>query len=203
MTYLETILGDLLQLFHKEGIEAHSEEDIVSRLNMSASTYNELFKDRLDMVKQVVEHEVKLNEEEHRVNLAKANSPVEEIMYLLKDGIERTQKINFKYYIDLQQHYPEAWQLKLDHLDSYSYHQISEIINRGILQNQFRRDINIQLVTKIMLEQVRMVLNPAVFSPNRYSLPEVFRSTFLYYIRGICTDSGGRLAEEYFSKNDL
>ena len=45
-----------------------------------------------------------------------------------------------------------------------------------------------------------MLLNPQVFPPDRYNMREVFRSIFLYYIRGICTDEGARIAAEHFAQ---
>ena len=48
-----------------------------------------------------------------------------------------------------------------------------------------------------------MMINPKVFPPEKYDLSEVFRSIYLYYVRGICTETGGKLAEAYFAKSSL
>jgi hypothetical protein len=71
------------------------------------------------------------------------------------------------------------------------------------VQGYFRKDINLQLVTKIILEQFNLIINPHVFPPDRYDMGEVFRSIYLYYVRGLCTDKGSKLAEEYFSKSNI
>ena len=86
------------------------------------------------------------------------------------------------------------------HLASYSAPQLQQLLNDGIRSRLFRSDINIQLVTKILMEQLNMLLNPQVFPPDRYNMAEVFRSIFLYYIRGICTDEGARIAAEHFAR---
>ncbi|MBF9253040.1 TetR/AcrR family transcriptional regulator [Pontibacter sp. 172403-2] len=203
MTFLETILEEILRIFKAEGIEANSEADIIRKLDIRPTTYQELFSGKADMVKQVARFDMEQQRREHDRFLATAQSPIEEIMLLLQDGINNIKQTSPLYIMDLQRHYPEVWQLALDHLNSYSYHQISGIINNGILQNLFRRDINIQLVTKIILEQLPMMLNPAIFPPDKYNLGEVFRSIYLYYVRGICTDSGGKMAEEFFSKHNI
>jgi riboflavin biosynthesis pyrimidine reductase len=70
-----------------------------------------------------------------------------------------------------------------------------------VLEGHFRRDINIQLVTKIIMEQLLRMLNPVVFPPEHYNLAEVFRSLYRYYIRGICTEGGARQAEAFFARN--
>ncbi|MFD2514057.1 TetR/AcrR family transcriptional regulator [Pontibacter locisalis] len=200
MTFLETILEETLQIFKKEGIEANSEEQLIQKLDIRESTYNEMFKSKTDLVKATVLFDLETQEREHVRILANAKNPIEEIMLMLQDGLDNLKTINPLYYVDLQREYPDIWKICLDHLNSYSYHQISDIINRGIIQSLFRKDVNLQLVTKIILEQLTMILNPVVFPPDRYNIREVFRSVFLYYIRGICTEEGGKMAEEFFSR---
>jgi AcrR family transcriptional regulator len=200
MTFRETILGEVLHVFKQEGIEANSEADLIRRLDIRQSTFQELFANKADLVMQTAKFDMMEQEREHDRILAQAANPVEEIMLLLQDGISNIKKTNPKYFIELQHYYPEVWKVALDHLNTYSYHQISGIINNGIIQGWFRKDINLQLVTKIILEMLTMVLNPVVFPTDHYNISEVFRSVYLYYARGICTDAGSKLAEEYFAK---
>ena len=192
-----------MRLFRAEGIEANTEEDILRKLNIPASVYHELFSSKADMVKQVAIYDIETQKKEQARLLANALNPVEEIMILLQNGISTLKVINPIMISDQQQYYPEAWALTYDYLSNYSHHQNSAILNRGILQGYFRKDINLQLVTKIIMEQFFMIINPALFPPSRYDLAEVFRSTYLYYVRGICTEQGGKMAEEYFTKNNL
>ena len=203
MALLETILGETLRIFKAEGIEANAEEDLIRKLDIRKSTYHELFRSKADLVKRVTVFNIAQQKEEQRQLLSATGSPVEEIMVLLRNGITQMQQTNPLLISDMQQHYPESWALTLDYLSNHSQHLNAEIINRGILQGYFRRDINLQLVTKIILEQFYMMINPLIFPPDRYSLPEVFRSIYLYYVRGICTEQGGKMAEEYFAKNNL
>jgi len=192
-----------LRIFKTEGIEINSEEELIRKLDIRKSTYHELFRSKAEMVKQVTVYNIEKQKAEQRQLLAEAGNPVEEIMILLRNGITQMQVTNPTFIMDLQQHYPESWALTLDYLSNYSQHLNAEIINKGILQGYFRRDINLQLVTKIILEQFFMMINPSVFPPERYNLSEVFRSIYLYYVRGICTELGGKMAEAYFAQNNL
>ena len=202
MTFLETILEEILQLFRREGIEANSEADIIRKLDIRQSTYHELFASKQDMVLQVIRFDIEKQKREQSALLAKAKNPVEEIMMLLVDGIAKINEINPVFITDLQL-YPDAWQASMDNLNTNNQSVNAEILNRGVLEGYFRRDVNLQLVTKIILEQFFMMINPAIFPPDKYNLAEVFRSIYLYYVRGICTDTGGKMAEEFFSKNTL
>ncbi|MEJ8758326.1 TetR/AcrR family transcriptional regulator [Pontibacter sp. H259] len=202
MTFLETILGEILQLFKREGIEANSEADIIQKLDIRQSTYHELFQNKQDMVLQVIRFDIDQQNHKQQELLKTAKNPVEEIMLLLVDGIKTIKDINPVFITDLQS-YPDAWQASLENLANNNQQVNAEILNRGVLEGYFRRDINLQLVTKIILEQFFMMINPAVFPPDKYDLAEVFRSIYLYYVRGICTDQGGKMAEEFFTKNNL
>ncbi|RAU84304.1 TetR/AcrR family transcriptional regulator [Pontibacter arcticus] len=203
MTFLETILGEILRIFKQYGIEANSEDEIARMLDIRQSTFRELFANKADMVKQVVEFDIEQQKKEQADIHEKAANPVEEMMLLLTNGIKRMHEINPVMIQEMNQSYPQAWAISMDYLSNHSQHLNAEVLNRGILSGYFRKDINIQLVTKILLEQFHMLINPAVFPPERYNLAEVFRSVYLYYVRGICTETGGKLAEEYFSKNNL
>ncbi|MFD2246792.1 TetR/AcrR family transcriptional regulator [Pontibacter ruber] len=202
MTFLETILGELLQIFKRDGIESHTDEDLIRILDIRQTTFKELFSSRADMVKQVVLLDIEQQKREQTQLLAKAANPVEEFMLLLQDGIRRIREINPVFIGDMQR-YPEAWKMSMEHVSSNNQQVNADILNRGILEGYFRKDINLQVVTKIILEQFFMMINPNIFPPQKYDLSEVFRSIYLYYVRGFCTDTGSKLAEEFFSKNNL
>jgi AcrR family transcriptional regulator len=202
MTLKETILKETLAIFKRQGLGAIDENSMLQQLDISQATFREIFAGLEDMVTQVMAYDAEAQEAKHRELLAPSASAVEDIMILLQDGIEELKNTNPILYSQLQERYPAVWELAQSHLHSYSYPQISGILNKGVLEGHFRRDINIQLVAKIIMEQLLMLLNPVVFPPERYNLAEVFRSIYLYYIRGICTDGGSRLAEDFFSRNN-
>ncbi|MBX0334347.1 TetR/AcrR family transcriptional regulator [Pontibacter sp. HSC-14F20] len=202
MTFLETILGELLQIFKREGIEANSDADLIRKLDIRQSTFHELFSGREDMVKQAILFDIEVENRRQMDLLSKASNPVEGVMTLLLDGIKVIKQVNPVYIGDLQK-YPEAWHMSMQNVIDNNRHINAEILNRGILQGYFRKDLNLQLVTKIIIEQFFMILNPVSFPPDKYDLSDVFRSVYLYYVRGICTEMGGKLAEEYFANNKI
>ncbi|MCX2740625.1 TetR/AcrR family transcriptional regulator [Pontibacter anaerobius] len=203
MVLPETILGQILQIFRSEGIERHSEGELIERLGIDEDDYNALFTSKADMVQKVIRYDLELSEQRDKELLQHAENPVEEIFLLLLNGIKELRSISPAYIIDMQQYYPQVWQMCLDHLNSYNHDLNYTVINKGVVQGYFRKDINLQLVTKIILEQFNMIINPVVFPPDRYDMGEVFRSVYLYYVRGLCTDQGSRLAENYFSRNNI
>ncbi|MDB5262840.1 MAG: TetR/AcrR family transcriptional regulator [Adhaeribacter sp.] len=203
MTLKETIIQEAQILFKREGLDNLTEAYILNKLDISQATFREIFRSIPDLVNQVVEYDLAVQRHVHKGLLAQSPNAVVDIMHLLIDGINQVKEINPLYYLHLQQNYPAAWKIVMEHLYSYSYPQIHGIINKGILEGNFRQDINIQLVTKIIMEQLNMLLNPVLFPPDRFNLAEVFRSIFLYYLRGLCTDIGAKQAENFFAHNRI
>ena len=200
MNITHTILEEAIKLFQKEGIESNSEEAIRQKLDISQATYKELFNNKEHLVRQAIEHDMKIQEEFQQLLLKNAESSVDEILILIQNGIKNMQETNPVYISDLIQHYPRVWGMCLEYLNSNSYHQLYDILNRGVQAGDFRKDLNLQLVTKIMLEMVSLLLNPQTFPPDKFNLAEVYRSIYLYYIRGLCTEAGAKNAETYFAK---
>jgi hypothetical protein len=69
-----------------------------------------------------------------------------------------------------------------------------------VQQGVFLKDINIAVVTRVILENINVLLNTRVFPPDKYSIREVYRSIYLYYFRGLCTTEAINNAERLFTK---
>lgn len=200
-TLRETLLEEALLLFQTKGISNLPLEQIMTALDISPTTFREMFHDKDDLVLQIIHYDIARQQREHTELFARVPDPVGRILSLLELGIRDLRRIKSPdYFSDLIQHYPAAWAVGMQHLDDYSYPQIHGLLNEGVVQKFLRGDINITLVSKIIIEQLNMVLNEQVFPPSRYDVAEVFRSVYLYYIRGLCTDEGIKAASTYFAR---
>jgi AcrR family transcriptional regulator len=203
MRFIDTILEEAHRIFKKEGIETYSEDEIIKKLDIQPASYKEHFSSKADLLHKAVANELGERERAHKQVLDAITNPIEGIMFLLQDGIMYLKEMNPKYMIDMQVKYPHTWHIYQNHISIHYYHQISEILNAGVVKGSLRKDINIKLVSKIIIEQINLLFNPAIFPPDRYDLVEVFRSVFLYYLRGLCTEAGGKIAEDLFSRYKL
>lgn len=200
-TLRDTLLNEARDLFFQTGLESQSLEQLISALNISPATFREMFHDKRDLVMQVTLHDIERQKREHAELFAGVSNPVGRLLSLLEMGIRDLRKITAPtYFSDLIQHYPEAWEVAQQHLMNYSYPQLNSLLNEGVMQKLLRGDINIGLVSKIIIEQLNMMLNEQIFPPSRYNAAEVFRSIYLYYFRGLCTDEGIRAAGTYFAR---
>ncbi|OON71198.1 hypothetical protein B0919_03235 [Hymenobacter sp. CRA2] len=201
MTLRDTLLEEARQLFMRNGIESQSLEQITAALDISPVTFREMFHDKADLVMQVTQHDIERQKREHAELFERVPNPVGRLLGLLEMGIRDLQQVTAPtYFTDLIQHYPEAWEAGQQHLMTYSHPQLQSLLNDGVRQKFMRGDINIGLVSKIIIEQLNMMLNEQIFPSSRYNIAEVFRSVYLYYIRGLCTEDGIQAAAAHFSR---
>ncbi|WP_078010739.1 TetR/AcrR family transcriptional regulator [Hymenobacter sp. CRA2] len=201
LTLRDTLLEEARQLFMRNGIESQSLEQITAALDISPVTFREMFHDKADLVMQVTQHDIERQKREHAELFERVPNPVGRLLGLLEMGIRDLQQVTAPtYFTDLIQHYPEAWEAGQQHLMTYSHPQLQSLLNDGVRQKFMRGDINIGLVSKIIIEQLNMMLNEQIFPSSRYNIAEVFRSVYLYYIRGLCTEDGIQAAAAHFSR---
>ncbi|GGK89352.1 TetR/AcrR family transcriptional regulator [Rufibacter glacialis] len=200
MTFKQTVLQELLTLIRQEGLSHLNEHEIINRVDISSATFREFFKGGMeDVVTQVVEFDLDCRKKEHELLFAKEPSPLRRLLLVVEQGLTTLRMSQPTVLMEIQQKYPTAWALYWAHSNEYSSYLLYDLLNQGVLQRELRQDLNIQLVTKIMMEQLSMIVNPNTFPPDRFDVAEVFRSVFLYYIRGICTEEGMKKAEEFFA----
>lgn len=200
-TLRDTLLEETMHLFQTRGITNLPLEQIMDKLDVSPTTFREMFQNKEDLVLQVTQFDIERQKREHAELFERVDNAVARLLSLLEMGIRDLRKVKSPHYFsDLIQDFPAAWELGQQHLAEYSYPQIHNLLNEGILQKTLRGDINIALVSKIIIEQLYMVLNEQTFPPSRYDVAEVFRSVYLYYTRGLCTEEGLKAASSYFAR---
>lgn len=199
-TFKINLLKEAQQVFTTLGISRFSERELIEELHVAPATFYGMFRDKDDLVFQAMEHDLERQKQEHRELFANFSSPVERMMALHAHGFHEMNKVTSISFLEIQHLHPRAWNLLLHHLATYSYPQLRDLIQDGVLQQQFRHDIDIELVTKIIMQQMNMVFNHELFPPDQYSRADVFRGIYFYYLRGLCTAEGLRLAAAHFSR---
>ena len=195
-----TILEAALPVFYQHGLHGAPDSLLAAALSTTVADLNDQYPTRASLVHEVMLADMERQKRAHVQIYAQYSSAVERLYGLLQLGLRDLSGIPSQFYAELQAGFPKAWTAAMDHLTSYSGPQLQQLLNDGIRNRLFRSDININLVSKILIEQVNLLLNPQIFPPDRYNMAEVFRSIFLYYIRGICTEDGTRIAAEHFAR---
>jgi hypothetical protein len=70
------------------------------------------------------------------------------------------------------------------------FRNTQQVIERGIEEKLFRKDINADLVNRCMFVIIRTAMDNDMFPYDQFSRKEVIRNSFINYLRGISTNDG-------------
>jgi len=172
-------------------------DDIASDLGISKKTIYLHFEDKDDIVYQLMLWEM---------NQDKCDW--DDLEKTSKDVIERTVKsmelikqafteINPTAFFDIKKYHPKSWQIFQDHKQNFILASIIKDLKDGIEQGYFRPDIKVDILAKMRLEQIELGFDPQVFPPQKFSIVEVELTMLDNFIRGILTEKGLQVYQEY------
>jgi AcrR family transcriptional regulator len=193
------ILTKAMDLFKREGIHKISVEALVDRLNITMEAFASIAGSKEDFLKLCILNENENQRARQKHIMQTSDNAVHEIITSLKTSISDVRDLNPQYFADLSG-VPELWNIVMNEMQNFSLPAQKELLNRGVQQGVFRSDINIDIVSKVVVEMVNILLNYKTFPPERYPMSELIRSIYLYYFRGLCRAEQAYLVDKYFTE---
>jgi len=196
----EQLFKEAMHFFYKEGVRNVTEQKIIAQFNIEEAYFFQHFRDKEDFLRQAVDFELDDQKKQDAVIHEAAANVVEEIILLFRHYTKQLLHINSGFFVQVQHLYPQIWRAYTRHMQMHGYYQFYDLINAGIQQHFFHRSINLEIVTKAMIEQINVMHNTHLFPKHRYNMGEVFRGIFFYYLKGISTEKGSPLVDQAFAK---
>jgi len=176
----ERILNEADGLFKRRGVRGVTMDDIARELGMSKKTLYQYFGNKAEIVYGVTEcHFI---EERHTCEAitAKAKDPVEEFIMILQAFVSNMKEIPTNMVFEIQRYYPKAWQL----FDTFKSDFIMDAMRRnlevGVKQGLYRKDMDIEVVTRLRVESMIIAFNPEIFPPKEFDLTKVSEIECIY-----------------------
>jgi TetR/AcrR family transcriptional regulator, cholesterol catabolism regulator len=116
---------------------------------------------------------------------------------LLKNGSELLSGINPRYFADLQRLYPGIWNEKVRQSKIHSHQLIRDLIKKGINDGIYRKDINEEIISLILIEQLYMLSDKKILHAGKFSIVEMYENIIITMTRGLATPKGLKLLENY------
>jgi pheromone shutdown protein TraB len=98
---------------------------------------------------------------------------------------------------DLEKFHPQSYKIFLDHKNKYLYQMIRANLERGLQEELYRDDINIDIIAKFRLEGMMIAFNQEVFPASRYNLAETHQAIIEHFLFGVATMKGYKLILKY------
>ncbi|MEN7548234.1 TetR/AcrR family transcriptional regulator [Rapidithrix thailandica] len=193
----ERILEAATELFFRYGIKTVTMDDISREIYVSKKTIYQYFKDKSEIVLTCTSGRLEQQKEDLKKIHEDAKDVIEELVKLTGFFRKHLLNMNPTLLYDMQKYYPKAWECFVSFREHCALDLLSETLRKGIDQGYFRSGLNIEIISRMRMENVEMAFNTKVFPPKEFELAEVQLQMFDHFIHGICTRKGLEYLENY------
>ncbi len=193
----DKIIVGARELFYRHGIRSITMDDIAKHLSMSKKTIYRHFSDKDSIVSRCCHMELEKRVCSFDQIADNAPDAISELIGLMKDMGGMFAEINPNLFYDMQKHHLGAWKMMTDFKEKKIMKMVESNLLRGIREGLYRKDINIQVLSRLRVYQVDMGFNPDMFSPSKYNIKDVQLAMLDHFMHGITTIKGHKLINKY------
>lgn len=193
----ERILVKSHEQFNRFGIRSVSMDDIAAALGMSKKTLYQHFADKEELVSacflQVMDH----NRHQCLLDQKRAENPIHEIFLSYDMMQEVFTNMNPVVLYEMEKYHPAAFKKFHEFKYGFLYKIIVSNLERGIEEELYRPDIDVDVMARFRIESVMLPFNVDVFPDNRTQLIHIEQQLFEHFLYGLATPKGQKLIQKY------
>lgn len=192
----ERIITTATEAFTSNGIKCITMDDIATTLGISKRTLYEVFADKESLLKECI-LKVQTDRDRYLQQIfEQSHNVLEVILAVFQKSIEVFHQTNKRFFEDIKK-YPKIYDMMKDRRESDSEKTMSFFLS-GVEQGIFRADVNFAIVNLLVREQFDVLMNTDIC--NEYPFIEVYESIMFTYIRGISTEKGAQVLEDFIQE---
>jgi AcrR family transcriptional regulator len=200
MEYRQRIIEEASYLFRTYGIKSVTMDLLATQMGISKRTIYEVFKDKDELLEGVLKWMTVRQREVMEKTMRESENVIEAIFKMMNMMMEHFKNMSPAFQMDIRRFHQDIAE-KLENLDQLPYIRNNELmINKGIEEGVFRKDLDVKIINKCMLEVLKMSNDKEIFPPDAFGSKEVVRNVYLNYLRGLCTQKGLDLIDHYEKK---
>ncbi len=200
MTVKEKITELATELFLKAGVRSITMDEVAANSGVSKRTLYENFRDKDDLIRNCLDLLDKKFNSDYEEMSAKSENTMQLSFNLIKLGVIAINEINPLFFEELKKYHYKTWKEVHSVNIEKQRSLLMTILKKGINQGVFRNNFNIDVVVVLLIEQLRMLHDHSLFPPGKFSKQEVFENVFINFFRGIATQKGLDLIDEFLDK---
>ena len=185
-----------MEQFSSNGIKNVTMDNISSLLGISKRTLYEIFPDKETLLVCCMELSEIKAQEYLKIVLESSKNVMEMVLHVYQHTITRFQSLNPSFLQEITK-YPKAYQLYLDNREASS-ERAYQFFQDGVNQGLFRSDVNFVIVRALIRGQFNLLLHSDIY--RSYSFLEVLEAIIFTFLRGICTDKGAQILDDFIKE---
>ena len=186
----ERIIEGAAELFRIYGIKSVTMDSLAAHLGMSKRTIYEIFADKDELLIGVLNWMAEKQKELVKRVLNESENAIVAIFKLLEINRDHFQQMSPAFQADLKKFHHEVLMKKADKCEMPDYSNNLEVIEKGIKEKLFRKEINADLVNRCMFFMARSIMDNDLYPFEQFTRRDVIGNVLINYLRGISTPAG-------------
>ena len=190
MEIRDRIIEGAAELFKASGIRSVTMDSLANQLGMSKRTIYEVFSDKDELLMAVLTRMAKQQNELVKRVIDESENSIVAIFRMLEINRDNFQSMSPAFQSDLKKYHHVVLMKNADNIEMPDYRNHFQVIEKGIKEGFFRKEINPDLVNRCLYNLGIAIMNNDLYPYDLFSRRDVIRNIFFNFLRGLSTPNG-------------
>ncbi|MCB0708912.1 MAG: TetR/AcrR family transcriptional regulator [Chitinophagaceae bacterium] len=190
------------ELVMQYGIRSVSMDDIATNLGISKKTIYLYFKDKDELVDEIVDDIIVNNRYECNADRGRAENAIHEIFLVMDMMAEMFTAMNPGILFDMQKYHPATYRKFLKHKNEFLYNVCRENLERGKQEELYRPDLAVDILCRYRVETMFIPFNPDFHQSLKYNLAKIEEEIIIHFLFGLVSIKGYKLVMKYWQQRE-
>lgn len=185
----EKIMECFIKALMKNGLKATTMDSLAANLQMSKRTLYEIFGNKEELFIEAQKYFHKKNAEKLYEIFSSSENIMEAIIKCILYNRDLMSNLNTEFIRDIHQA-NEKQDLFPKSQKQHHYNDLIEVLQRGVAEGFFRKDLNLTVQCRILSIQMEALKRTEEIFPEDISLLEIYDNVNIGFLRAISTKKG-------------
>lgn len=192
----ERIINGALEIFMRMGVKSVNMDEVATNLGISKKTLYVHFDNKQDLVHHCFQSHYDLVSEMINTSAAQFENAIDQL-FAIDESCSLVMKQANPYLLgELKRYYPNTWALIEQLKQKVLFNIMKNNINKGVEQGIYRKQIDVDIIAKLMISRIDALVNDRLFPLTHYNFRKLLTENRIYHIRGIATLKGIKYLEQ-------
>lgn len=197
----EKIIDKATELFLNLGFKSVTMDDIASEMGISKKTIYVHFKNKSDLVDATTLNLFEVISEAIDSICALKKNPIEEIYDIKREVMNHLKNEKSSPQYQLQKYYPTTFNTLKNKQFNMMQACVTENLNRGLQLGVYRSNIDVDFISRLYFFNLLTIRDNDAFPLKNKSLSDLLEQFYEYHLRGICTEKGLEILDQFIIEN--
>ena len=197
----KNIILKATELFMKLGFKSVTMDDIAKEMGISKKTIYTHFNNKETIIGVVTDHVFETVCHDIDAICDLNQNPIQELYAIKKRVMQYMQKEKASPTYQLQKYYPAIYNNIKQRQFSYMQQCVVKNLNRGLEQDLYRHNIEVQFVARIYFNGITGIKEESLFPHTMYEGETLYEMYLEYHLRGIVTPKGRNILNQMIQSN--